>query len=88
MPIWISSPAKVKRLGVVTNMINNVFDSNGNISPRNQAIYRHGGGVERCLVSAVIGFIDTGDAAHFQVRFAYQDRRIVEFIADLVAPLV
>jgi hypothetical protein len=32
MPIWISSPAKVKRLGVVTNMINNVFDSNGNIS--------------------------------------------------------
>lgn len=32
MPIWLSSPAKVKRLGVVTNVVNNVFDSNGNVS--------------------------------------------------------
>jgi hypothetical protein len=32
MPIWLSSPAKVKRLGVVTNVINNVFDANGNVT--------------------------------------------------------
>lgn len=32
MPIWLSSPAKVKRLGVVTNVVNNVFDANGNVT--------------------------------------------------------
>jgi hypothetical protein len=33
MPIWLSSPAKVKRLGVVTNVVNNVYDSTGQLSP-------------------------------------------------------
>lgn len=33
MPIWISAPAKVKKLGVVTNIINNVYDpSTGSLS--------------------------------------------------------
>jgi hypothetical protein len=32
MPVWLSSPAKVKRLGVVTNIINNVYDANGAIT--------------------------------------------------------
>jgi len=32
MPIWLSSPAKVKRLGVVTNVVNNVYDPNGMIT--------------------------------------------------------
>jgi hypothetical protein len=31
MPIWISTPAKVKKLGVVQRVLNNVYDSNGNI---------------------------------------------------------
>lgn len=32
MPIWISSPAKVKRLGVITKVINSVYDANGDVS--------------------------------------------------------
>lgn len=32
MPIWLSSPAKVKRLGVITNIVNNVYDANGEIT--------------------------------------------------------
>jgi hypothetical protein len=32
MPIWISSPAKVKRLGVITRVINSVYDGNGDLS--------------------------------------------------------
>ncbi len=31
IPIWISSPAKVKQLGVVHKIINSIFDANGNI---------------------------------------------------------
>lgn len=32
MPIWISSPAKVKRLGVITKVINSIYDVNGELS--------------------------------------------------------
>lgn len=32
MPIWISSPAKVKRLGVITKVINTMYDANGDVS--------------------------------------------------------
>lgn len=32
MPIWISSPAKVKRLGVITKVINSMYDANGDVS--------------------------------------------------------
>jgi hypothetical protein len=32
LPIWLSSPAKVKRLGVVTKVINGIYDSTGNIT--------------------------------------------------------
>lgn len=32
MPIWLSSPAKIKRLGVVTNIVNNVYDASGAIT--------------------------------------------------------
>ena len=32
MPIWISSPAKVKRLGVITKVINSIYDGNGDLS--------------------------------------------------------
>jgi len=32
VPIWISSPAKVKKLGVVERIVANIFDSNGDAS--------------------------------------------------------
>ena len=32
LPIWLSSPAKVKRLGVVTKIITNIYDANGNLT--------------------------------------------------------
>ena len=32
IPIWISAPAKVKKLGVVQRIIQSVFDENGNIN--------------------------------------------------------
>jgi hypothetical protein len=32
LPIWISSPAKVKKLGVVERIVANIFDSNGDAS--------------------------------------------------------
>jgi len=32
LPIWLSSPAKVKRLGVVTKVIANMYDANGNLT--------------------------------------------------------
>jgi len=31
MPIWISAPAKVKKLGVITNIIVDLFDANGGL---------------------------------------------------------
>lgn len=31
LPIWISSPAKVQRMGVVYKIINSIYDANGNI---------------------------------------------------------
>lgn len=32
LPIWISAPAKVKKLGVIEKMINNLYDPSGQIS--------------------------------------------------------
>ncbi len=32
MPIWISSPAKVKKLGVIQKIINNIYDEQGKFS--------------------------------------------------------
>ena len=32
MPIWISSPAKVKRLGVIQKVITSIYDEQGNLS--------------------------------------------------------
>ena len=32
LPIWISSPAKVKKLGVIERIINNIYDANGDAS--------------------------------------------------------
>lgn len=32
VPIWLSSPAKVKRLGVVTKVINGIYDSTGKLT--------------------------------------------------------
>lgn len=32
MPIWISSPAKVKRLGVIQKIITSIYDEQGNLS--------------------------------------------------------
>jgi hypothetical protein len=32
LPIWISAPAKVKKLGVIQKMINSVYDPNGELS--------------------------------------------------------
>lgn len=31
MPIWLSTPAKVKKLGVITNIIENIYDANGDV---------------------------------------------------------
>lgn len=31
MPIWLSAPAKVKKLGVVTNIITELYDANGSL---------------------------------------------------------
>ena len=39
MPIWISSPAKVKRLGVVQTIITNVFAENGDMVNLESLIY-------------------------------------------------
>lgn len=36
IPIWLSSPAKVKKLGVIQNIIASIYDNNGNL---NEAIY-------------------------------------------------
>ena len=32
-PIWISPPTKVKKLGVVTDVLMNIFDATGNVTP-------------------------------------------------------
>lgn len=32
-PIWISPPTKVKKLGVVTDLLMNIFDATGNVDP-------------------------------------------------------
>lgn len=32
-PIWISPPTKVKKLGVVTDLLMNIFDATGNVTP-------------------------------------------------------
>jgi T4-like virus Myoviridae tail sheath stabiliser len=31
MPIWITTPAKLKRLGVITNVVGSVYDAQGNL---------------------------------------------------------
>lgn len=31
LPIWISAPAKVKQLGVITKIVNSIYDANGNL---------------------------------------------------------
>ena len=33
LPIWLGSPAKVKKLGVIQKMITNIYDETGNMSP-------------------------------------------------------
>lgn len=40
MPIWLSSPAKIKKMGVIQNVISSIYDSNGDL---NQAIYQDTG---------------------------------------------
>jgi T4-like virus Myoviridae tail sheath stabiliser len=32
MPIWFSTPAKIKRLGIVQSVVSNIYDANGNPS--------------------------------------------------------
>lgn len=32
LPIWLSVPAKLKKLGVITQVVTNVYDANGNLS--------------------------------------------------------
>lgn len=31
MPIWYSTPAKVKKMGVITNIVENIYDADGNV---------------------------------------------------------
>lgn len=31
MPIWLSAPAKVKKMGVITNIIDNLYDASGDV---------------------------------------------------------
>lgn len=33
MPIWLNLPAKVKKMGVITNIISSIYDSHGELSP-------------------------------------------------------
>ena len=42
MPIYITPPAKVKRLGVVRDVVMNVFDANGDTGSLNSLIYNGG----------------------------------------------
>lgn len=39
MPIYITPPAKVKRMGVVRDIIMNVFDANGDVGTLNSLVY-------------------------------------------------
>ena len=39
MPIYISPPAKVKRMGVIRDIVMNVFDANGDVGSLNSLIY-------------------------------------------------
>jgi hypothetical protein len=32
MPIWLSTPAKIQRLGIVQSVVSNIYDANGNAS--------------------------------------------------------
>lgn len=42
MPIYITPPAKVKRMGVVRDIVMNVFDANGDVGSLNSLIYNSG----------------------------------------------
>lgn len=42
MPIYISPPAKVKRMGVIRDIVMNVFDANGDVGSLNSLIYNGG----------------------------------------------
>jgi hypothetical protein len=44
MPIWISPPAKVKKLGVVQSVIANVFSENGDVVNLDNLVYNRGSG--------------------------------------------
>jgi hypothetical protein len=45
MPIYISPPAKVKRMGVIRDIVMNVFDANGDTGSLNSLIYNGGSGL-------------------------------------------
>ena len=45
MPIYITPPAKVKRMGVVRDIIMNVFDANGDVGTLNSLVYNGNGGL-------------------------------------------
>jgi hypothetical protein len=41
MPIWISPPVKVKKLGVVQNIIMNMFSDDGNLKPLSELAFNY-----------------------------------------------
>lgn len=46
MPIYITPPAKVKRMGVVRDIVMNVFDASGDVGSLNSLIYNGGSGFD------------------------------------------
>lgn len=52
MPIWISPPTKVKKLGVIQTIIANIFTEDGSITSLQDAIYNEAKGTAQEIVTA------------------------------------
>jgi len=51
MPVWLSPPAKVKKLGIIQTIIANIFTEEGNIKEIDQIIYNEADGEAQEIIS-------------------------------------
>jgi hypothetical protein len=87
MPIWISPPAKVKKLGVIQKIITSVYDASGDIS---ESIYNDGAMLARLRITLLNYGVLVGDGViqllKIQDTIDPQDPRYLELPSKVGTP--
>jgi hypothetical protein len=80
MPIWISPPAKVKKLGVVRSVISNIFTEDGDLVNLESLVYNQTNGIARTTTDryrVLLFKANNGQPYDYELTFADLDHAII-----------